>query len=450
MFDNVHAIGDSHVLHMGGLFHVHHICDEKLQGATAHNLIEKESTTDSRRKLGEALDLLKDSDVALLSFGEVDCRLHIRDMDMLADTVARYTAVLDELGDNIIVHEVIGAVPQDNSFRDANYPDAKTRGEFVMAFNDALRDYCYERGVPFLELGISENGVLPDDWTDDGVHLIDEKAYPLYVDWFEGHGYKQNKVSLAVWSTRAMVTHSERIAKVLGARLFLECPVGDVDECLIVGMFDPPFYHTTLKHTSRAKKRHIHWCGTDVLLLTHPEFLPEATHSCSGEQLSRELFEHGIEAENIWTPTARRFEVRPLPPEKRVGVYLGADARKYGASAVAAVIEAMPDHEFFIYQLGQFDDMQPVFDSCRVYLRLTRHDGDCASAREFMEAGRRAVITADLPYAKKVKSDDLVGIVRAIRKATSYEEPDYEAAAFYRAANSDEAYREAMSCQLQR
>ena len=248
----------------------------------------------------------------------------------------------------------------------------------------------------------------------------------------------------AVYCHKSMVHFGLRISEVLGAQLYVECPVGDVDSVFVVGMYDPPFYAKTLAHIERAKSKHIHWCGTDVLLLSHPEMLPYATHSCSGGLLKQELYDKGIEAVDIWTPTTSRFEARPLPPEKRVGVYLGSDPRKYGVSALQAVMEAMPDHEFLVYQFGQFEDMQPVMDACRAYLRLSRHDGDCASAREYMEAGRRAVITSDLPYGKQVRPDDLAQIVTALRKATSYDEPDWEAAAFYREANSPEAFKEAL------
>jgi hypothetical protein len=249
----------------------------------------------------------------------------------------------------------------------------------------------------------------------------------------------------AVYCLRSMAHFGSIISEVLGARLYVETPVGNVDRVFIVGMYDMPTYSKTLADTSRAKHRHIHWCGTDVQLLTHPELLPEATHSCSGDNLKSELFEKaGIDAVVLWEPS-RPYAVNPFPSVKRVGIYLGSEPRKYGVSTLRAVVEAMKDHEFFIYRHGDFEDMQQGIDACRAYLRLTRHDGGAMSAREYMAAGRRAVITADLPHAIRVPSDDLVKIVTAIRKATSYDEPDYEAAAFYSAANSPEAFLEAVS-----
>ena len=111
MYRHVHAVGDSHVLHMGGLFNAHHFCDSEGQGATAHNLISEESSTDSRRKLAALLDTLDPAkDIIIMSFGEVDCRLHIQNDDMAIATVERYTQAVENVrtrGFRVIVHAVI-------------------------------------------------------------------------------------------------------------------------------------------------------------------------------------------------------------------------------------------------------------------------------------------------------------------------------------------------------
>jgi len=243
-----------------------------------------------------------------------------------------------------------------------------------------------------------------------------------------------------------MAHFGERIAELLEVPLYVETPVNG--SVFICGMYDPPTYAKTLADTQRATRRHIHWCGSDVLLLTRPELLPEATHSADGSTLKDELWTHGIEATDIWTPTKQPFEVAPLPAEKRVGVYVGNDSRKYGVSALRAVQEVMPDVDFVLYGHGQIEDMQGFMGEMRAYLRLTRHDGGACSAREYMEMGRRVVCTADLPYAKVVRPDDLVGITRALRAALKPDEPDYEAAAYYHAANSAEAFLEGVrSCE---
>lgn len=247
----------------------------------------------------------------------------------------------------------------------------------------------------------------------------------------------------AVYSSAAMRTFGERVSKALGWSLYVDMPVGDVETVYIVGLYDPPYYGNTLEHTKRAERRVFHWCGSDVALLTHPELLPDATHLCEWHNLKDELFEKGVDAEVCAFPTTIDVEVTPFPDEPTVGVYLGSHGGKYGQSTVQAVMDAMPGVRFLVYGFGTFrpEDMNEVISNTNVYLRLTRHDGSCNSAREYMEAGRRAVVTADLPFAKRVRHDDLAGIVSALRSALKKPEPDLEAAEYYKAFNSVERYK---------
>ena len=70
-----------------------------------------------------------------------------------------------------------------------------------------------------------------------------------------------------VWCLPAMRYFGELASRVLGWELMIGGPTGDCDTCYIVGMYDPPTYEHTLSMTHRAKRRVIHWCGTDVTML---------------------------------------------------------------------------------------------------------------------------------------------------------------------------------------
>jgi hypothetical protein len=65
-----------------------------------------------------------------------------------------------------------------------------------------------------------------------------------------------------------------------------------------------------------------------------------------------------------------------------------------------------------------------------------------------MEAGRRVVCTADMPFATKVHHDDLMEIISALRRALRETEPDYEAAAYYHEFNSTERFLSDMGAVL--
>jgi hypothetical protein len=231
----------------------------------------------------------------------------------------------------------------------------------------------------------------------------------------------------------------ELIADTLGWTPYVDCPLGDdIDTAYIIGMYDAPDYDWTLRNTARASRRIIQFCGSDVSALTRPEMLPDAVYLCETEGIQKELAEHGIEAKLLMFPTIVTPDVTPLPEEPVIGFYAGSDGEKYGASMVRFLMEAMPDAKFHVYHLGQYDEatMREVIAGTRVYVRFTRHDGAAASAREYLQAGRRVVATVDLPHVKSVALTDPVGIVRAVRKALKESEPDLDAAAYYAQVNS--------------
>lgn len=246
-----------------------------------------------------------------------------------------------------------------------------------------------------------------------------------------------------VWALPAMRYFAELAADTLGWELALGTPIGDCDTCLIVGMYDPPEYEHTLSMTHRAKRRIIHWCGTDVLMLQDASVLPEAEHLADHQGLVDELLTKGVEAREVMWPTKHHFEVTPLPEKPRIACYVGTDPVKYGAQIFAAIEEAMPEYSFIAYPFGAYDDAQmaELVNDSSIYLRLTAHDGSAASAREFMEAGRRAITTNGIEYAVRVNRHDITGIIAAIRKAAKHTEPDYDAAAYWHEQNSVERYK---------
>lgn len=246
-----------------------------------------------------------------------------------------------------------------------------------------------------------------------------------------------------IFAVPAMAYFAELARDVLGWELMLGAPVGDCDTCLIIGMYDPPDYDFTLRCTHRAKKRIIHWCGTDVLMLQDASLLPDAIHIADHQGLADELAAKGVDASEVMWPTKHHFEVTPLPKKPKIACYVGSDPVRYGAQIFSAIEEAMPEYDFIAYPFGAYDaeQMRELVADCSIYLRLTAHDGSAASAREFMEAGRRAITTNGIPYATRVNRHDITGIIAAIRKAAKETEPDYEAAAYWHAQNSVERYK---------
>lgn len=219
------------------------------------------------------------------------------------------------------------------------------------------------------------------------------------------------------------------------------------EEVYIVGMYDFPLYLDTIEATKQAKRRIIHWCGSDVMNISRPDMLPpDAIHLCESEALKDELYEFGIDATVCMFPTPVRVPVKPLPAEPIISVYYGSNPKFYGDDMVRKVQEALPDVPWHPFMYGAYpqEQMPEVIERSTMLLRITPHDGSANTAREFMEGGRRVVCTADLPFAKKVRHDDFNQIVGAVAKCLKESEPDYEAASHYAAFNAPERYMAAL------
>lgn len=243
----------------------------------------------------------------------------------------------------------------------------------------------------------------------------------------------------AVWAMDGIRFFGELVSQALDWPLFVDEPVPAGTEIVhIIGMYDPPDYGLTLGATQEARRRVIHWCGSDVPMLRAPEALPPALHCCQSEGLRRELAACGVSAGTVMFPTAVSVAPCALPEQPQVAVYLGSEPEKYGAPMVEACARAMPEVRWRTYGFGELprDRLAELIRDSSVYLRLTAHDGGATSAREYMAAGRRAVITADLPYAIQVPPDDRDAIVEALERALAATGPDEVAAAYWAKRNS--------------
>jgi len=244
-----------------------------------------------------------------------------------------------------------------------------------------------------------------------------------------------------VWALPAMEYFAQAWGEVLGWNVIIGAPIGECDKVFVVGMYDPPLYETTLECIRDAKEVHYHFCGTDVVFFEGPRNLREGTFSADTEALVEELWTKGVKAEKFWLPPIKVYEPTPLPEGQKVACYLGTHPPKYGVSALMSLMTAMPEVQWHNYTFGEHEDMTEVILGARACVRLTDHDGGCMSAREFMRAGRRALITADIPHAIRLNKQDIPQMVSAIRKALREPEPDMEASAYYAEQDTVEVAR---------
>ena len=188
----IHFIGDSHVsaYGRGRYFIAHHIGP-----ATAYKLESLSSTTNSNQKLFKELGKInKKRDIAVLVFGEIDCRMHIYKQfvrhggttsipELVEITILKYGIVLKKIetaGYSFFVSGVVPAATQGNIYDNPYYPDSTTRLTINREFNKQLRSFCTQKGYRYLDIQ-SEfadfSGFISRNFSTDGLHL-NQNAIP--------------------------------------------------------------------------------------------------------------------------------------------------------------------------------------------------------------------------------------------------------------------------------
>jgi hypothetical protein len=181
----VHVIGDSHVVPFRGSmpFLAHH-----LGAATAYNLTKKNSTTRSNEQLFKVINKLGEKDIVMLSFGEIDCRIHIYyqhkksngkySIEELIDrTISNYGEVMAQLkqrGVNFCIYCVSPATNVGNEYKYPYYGTAEVRSQINSMFNEKLRAFCHSKGYKFIDIYdrvADRDGLMLKEYAGDDIHL---------------------------------------------------------------------------------------------------------------------------------------------------------------------------------------------------------------------------------------------------------------------------------------
>lgn len=182
------VVGDSH----GNIFeHLEGFTVKLfLAGPTAYNIAKENSTLKTKQKIADVLNSIdKQKDTLILSFGEIDCRIHIYyqhkkqsiPMSTLIDrTVEKYGAFLDQLRVLDVKFIVCGIPPaghQENIVANPDgtpvypwYASPDVQADIYREFNDKMKLFCQSRGYRYLD--IYSKTVGPDG------HILPEYAYP--------------------------------------------------------------------------------------------------------------------------------------------------------------------------------------------------------------------------------------------------------------------------------
>jgi lysophospholipase L1-like esterase len=190
----IYVVGDSHtaIFKNDPAFKV-----VDIGAATAHNLINEKSTTNSHQKLQEVINSIdKECDFVMLTLGEPDCRFHVYYQakkrgvsicDIIDETVIQYgTALLWLLSEG--VDPIVLGIPPTGTYDRFEYdtPGKPYASPEILAkiyrdFNNKMKAHCNEKGFIYLDIyskTVDEKGFLKEEFAADGVHL-NAKVLPL-------------------------------------------------------------------------------------------------------------------------------------------------------------------------------------------------------------------------------------------------------------------------------
>ena len=166
--------------------------------ATAHNLCNRRSKTQSWFALEAHLNIYDPADIWMFIIGEIDCRIHFHRQHVLtgkpvsrlvATTVKRYgyviKAVRDDGRPNVAVLDAPPAVAQGNFFGYDHYGTRDERAAIAVEWNRQLGEWCEANRICFVRLYphiADERGWLADEYAvPDGSHVTAD-VIPFVID----------------------------------------------------------------------------------------------------------------------------------------------------------------------------------------------------------------------------------------------------------------------------
>lgn len=181
----IHVIGDSHVMEFdrdGFSLHL-------IGPATAYGLMNPYSRTKSKERVFEILSKVTIDSPIILSFGEIDCRLHIyKQPDKIVDRIWHsirnllyFSKEIKQKGFQVYLYNVNPGTWEQNIYKVNPFPSFEERALIYLIFNSVL----YMSGPTGKIINIysrlrDKNSMLDKRFTDDGVH-INKEASDLFL-----------------------------------------------------------------------------------------------------------------------------------------------------------------------------------------------------------------------------------------------------------------------------
>lgn len=185
-----HAIGDSHIDIFPAFVKKHCVRD-----TTAYKVGIRENTWNDIHDYVKTLG--KESDILILSFGELDCRFQLyfqsKKQDkpvsqLIESTVKGYIGTMQRLralGFQVYVYGIPPPGWQETAYKEPWFATPEIHVQIYREFNEILRRYCAENKFKFLDIYPrtvgSDGHMLPAFIQRDLVHF-NESVQPLLIE----------------------------------------------------------------------------------------------------------------------------------------------------------------------------------------------------------------------------------------------------------------------------
>lgn len=168
-------------------------------GPTAHGLTNIDSRSRFRYLFLKAARQKRRIKL-LLSFGEIDCRLHIYNnhrkknipIDTLIDkTIDNYMQFIEEMRERRYRIVVLGIPPcgrQKNNFFLPYYPDSHEQSEIYRSFNEKLKGR-YEKYIDVYSFAADQDGFIEKRFEYDNSHLNNKETFPFVLSELKKIGF---------------------------------------------------------------------------------------------------------------------------------------------------------------------------------------------------------------------------------------------------------------------
>lgn len=184
--------------------------------------------------------------------------------------------------------------------------------------------------------------------------------------------------------------------------------------CIFNGLYNQQDYIKLIQHNSHKT---VVWCGTDATMINKNfknllSRAGEIRHIAKSKFVSETLSKHGIK--HILLPITPTIPIKNYKPKgENIYFYSGNNKKKYGGDFVDQ-IKKITKYKIIETNKNTYKskELEKIYESCFLGLRLTKHDGLPNTVLEMGLMGRNCIHNGNTPNSIGYKTlDDIIEII---------------------------------------